>query len=720
MSYYNGKKVMSVVEVQGGGGDPTETPKFQANVTIIANALTNINGRVLSAYEATDVTISGYPAKKITYGGATLTEERARAYMEYMTGSVFLPKYNYEKPQNSIFLMSDYTLWKPQYDNTNGLLLYKMGQIAKQGDLNQLKNDLENGTLVVNKALSAKAIENVSENSGSTQTDPFIFQGSGTNNNTSETPTAPVAKHLEKQGHTLVVNQLVGNLVTNVSSPYNGISFTISQDGKSVTFNGTATQSTFLGFSYGTPIVYIAGHKYLVLGNFGLPNASFFVNDTSNVGWNKKSFVATSNTSGTSTGGIGLRIENGAVLDNVTVSPKLVDITFMEQSVIDDLTANPDHFSWYYNGSLDYNAGSLDNCDGEILETIEKNQFDEVMELGAINDLTGALVSNSSKLRSKNKIKVIPNREYYFKASYIKVYSYRKDNTFIGVAARSNNTLIMSSDVDYIRLGLDSDYGTTYKYDISMYLVYWKNNDDHSQGMDGDHYNTYLPFAKHTYNTGSEQLLAFDTKDPDGTWHKNTSNRNLAEMSFISGGGGQYYIGQFTTIKLPSDNSHKANMICDKYQVVARNDQGSIDKSIALGSDGYLYVKDTSLNSASEIAGNIQIELNDANKTTEQGTPFAENIIVDDYGTMGWKKVVNGEEVYVDIPQGCKFFYPADYVLLLDDLNNYLDGNDKSVDQLAFKNDLLPKLPNNSEDGTYTLKAVKSGNSITYLWVLDE
>lgn len=122
---YNGKKVISVVKVVGNN-----IPSKQATTTIIQNALTNINGRVLSAYEATLIEVQGYQAYRITRGNSRLTEEQARDYMEYMTGSRFLPVYNYEKPQNSILIMADLSVWKPQYD-VYGLLLYKITTLAQ-------------------------------------------------------------------------------------------------------------------------------------------------------------------------------------------------------------------------------------------------------------------------------------------------------------------------------------------------------------------------------------------------------------------------------------------------------------------------------------------------------------------------------------------------------------------------------------------------------------
>ena len=103
----------------------TDIPSNQETMTVVGDALTNINGRTLSSYEAT-LTASTYTYYTITYGGAKCTEEQARNYMEYMTGSRYLPQYDYEKPKNSIFMFSDRTFWKPQYDSTNGLQLYRL------------------------------------------------------------------------------------------------------------------------------------------------------------------------------------------------------------------------------------------------------------------------------------------------------------------------------------------------------------------------------------------------------------------------------------------------------------------------------------------------------------------------------------------------------------------------------------------------------------------
>jgi len=123
-----------VLTADGTGGTTWEQgitedqiPGLQATTTVVADALTNLNGRRLTSYEAT-LTEDMYTFYTITKGNQILTEEQARDYMEYMTGSRFLPSYDYEKPQNSLFLFADNSMWKPQFDSTNGLRLYKLGE----------------------------------------------------------------------------------------------------------------------------------------------------------------------------------------------------------------------------------------------------------------------------------------------------------------------------------------------------------------------------------------------------------------------------------------------------------------------------------------------------------------------------------------------------------------------------------------------------------------
>ena len=64
------------------------------------------------------------------------------------------------------------------------------------------------------KAIVAKNLEAVSENSGSLQDEPFFFQATATENNTTATPTAPQFELKALRGNTIVYNQLVDGVST--------------------------------------------------------------------------------------------------------------------------------------------------------------------------------------------------------------------------------------------------------------------------------------------------------------------------------------------------------------------------------------------------------------------------------------------------------------------------------------------------------------------------
>ena len=122
----------------------------QATTTLITNPTTNANGWLLSNYESADVTITPDPnhpeitfdCVKITRGGNNLTEAQAIIYMEAMTGSKFLPKFSFEKPSMSLFVDKDGNAYKPQWDSTNGLLLYKLGSTGGSLDFEEYQVDL--------------------------------------------------------------------------------------------------------------------------------------------------------------------------------------------------------------------------------------------------------------------------------------------------------------------------------------------------------------------------------------------------------------------------------------------------------------------------------------------------------------------------------------------------------------------------------------------------
>lgn len=100
--------------------------EYQMTWTVIQDGTHNIHGESLANYTAVPGGTAPNNYITIKYNGQNLDEDQARTYMEHMTGSVFVPVLNTTRPQNDIFLMEDLTLWRPQFNSIQGLVLYKL------------------------------------------------------------------------------------------------------------------------------------------------------------------------------------------------------------------------------------------------------------------------------------------------------------------------------------------------------------------------------------------------------------------------------------------------------------------------------------------------------------------------------------------------------------------------------------------------------------------
>lgn len=107
----------------------------QANTVIVQNALKNISGKTLTSFSASEVPLNGYTVIQIKKNNSVLNETDAKTYMAAQTGSYFLPVYDYDNPKFTYFIFTDGRLYKPQFDATNGLVLYYMNQLAFASDI---------------------------------------------------------------------------------------------------------------------------------------------------------------------------------------------------------------------------------------------------------------------------------------------------------------------------------------------------------------------------------------------------------------------------------------------------------------------------------------------------------------------------------------------------------------------------------------------------------
>ncbi len=564
---------------------------------------------------------------------------------------------------------------------------------------------LENGGVEVGVA---KQLKNVSEESGSLQDAPFVFQATGTDNNTTETPTAPIAKHLQLRGNSVAFNQIF-DASSKTTATNNGITITYNDD-DTWTLSGTAgTGYAQFGFynKTGSPSL-VAGHKYLLRGcpkggsdstyYLGEANGRLAANDTGN------GVIVTAGSSGNAV--LYFRIFEGQSFTNgEKLTLQITDLTILGKEYSTVLEFNRDYPLPYYS----YNAGALLDCNSQALETTGFNQWDEEWEQGYVDD-NGVVQPSIYSIRSKNFIQVIAGQTYtlpyYLKTSYpsladsahtFRIFEYDENKNFIqrqSAYGNSNDSawnITLTNNTHYIRFY--TNFETTYNNDICIHLTW-----------DGSR-TGYEPYVNHTYKlpTLDTQLRSAgsvcDTLDADGTLTRNVGVVDLGTLNWqtVDISTNRSYCA-LSGAKL-FDNDLIANIICSKFVAdtyfrVGGNASALESISLGtLGSSAYLYVKTSLINSSTDTTAKIQTALSGIYLYYELATPkteqtdktFTENIIVDDFGTMRFVPVETESASNPIIPQGNQFFYPADYVLLVDDLNTYVDG---AVSNLALKGDL--------------------------------
>lgn len=609
--------------------------------------------------------------------------------------------------------------------------------IASKADVAPKANteDIKSGELV---ARLADDLTPYSDASGAEQSNPFIINGTGTNNNTEIVTVGTYAFLKEKQGNTMVVNQLAKAINSTNWGSSDNTKGTASFNGGEITYSIITP-----GVSYVNGIRSDAGgltgkpnHIYVLLGEFkSNKNGVLKIGvDVFNVVNNYQPFatlttsyavygvILNATNASASSGSIHIctrstdGVEEG---DNFTSrNIILVDLTQKfdgNDKIPQDLLDNPSHFSWYYNGSLDRNTGSLENSNGVKLISTHRQLWDEEWELGDINEYTGQNVSSSSIIRSKNYIPVIPGKTHYLKCGFTNfIYFYDANKNYLGLDFfirnhPANSTFIVPPNAYFMRFNPSSSYGTTYKNDITITPYY-------TPAQGGEGYDQYYPHEEpHVIDTGTEVLRsagsARDYKEPNGTIHRVigtytfTGNETYSSQSF-----GRIYVSgtAFTSIIKRVARGRVANILMPGFNVVddqfleqgARNisatQQGQIGFCLTQG--GSSTYGDVDALKAEIVGKTVYFEL--AEKTTEQGTSFNESLSINDYGMLYW---LDENDELVGIPQGAKIFYPVNYKGFMDDLYSKVDGDSSAFvthDEIYAKAEL---------DARYALKEALGG-----------
>ena len=512
------------------------------------------------------------------------------------------------------------------------------------------------------------------EDSGAEQTNPFISNGTGTNNNTEIVTVGDYGLLKEKQGNTLVVNQLASYRNENYSEiQVNGLQYDYNALTKKLRIHGTTTSNVNLGslnyfFRYNVFGELVKGHKYLVGGINAIKNTGVTIGAYDLSSSTTGDYIANAQNQTTITFYYSCPISTTI---DITISIILIDLTQMFNGDIpQDLLDNPSHFSWYYNGSLVHNTGSLENANGVKLVCTKRQLWDE------------ETVVNLDTIWSKNYIPVVPNKPLYFYCGSNKrfeVYYYDKDYTNVSIEyVNYGSTNITPSNAVFMKFRMRDGYGTTYNHDITISLYYTSE-----QGGEG--YNQYYPYeTPYVVDTGSEVLRKAgsvrDYKEPNGTVHRLVGYVDLGTLNwtYISGNSARFY-ASLPTIKTIANDNIIFNAICPKYAKATWNAiyAHSNDKTIGQlgGSSTIIGIYDSSYTDEASLKASLSgVYLNYelATETTEQGTPFAENLPINDYGMLYW---LDNSNNLVGVPQGAKIFYPTNYKGFVDDMYSRVEGD---------------------------------------------
>ena len=489
----------------------------------------------------------------------------------------------------------------------------------------------------------------------------------------------------------------------------NNVTFTKNGDG-SITIQTTAegaSANTQIKIGNASTLGQLS-FRNLICGAYGGSASTYCINHSSSDTYDAKF------RDGISSGfNMWIMVRSGAIITTpVKIYPQIFNLDQMFGTTISSylLTlGDTNGFAWFRKlfPKLVYprNTGELMSVQTSAHVMRGFNQWDEEWEVGAYNGSNGAKVTTNDRIRSKNKIRVMPRVKYYFKnPSTVQLYAYDAYGNYLRQlwSTGGNTEFTVPNDVCYLTFNLGANSGTTYNHDICINLSGSKNG-------------TYEPYSVHSYPLDSDLILRGvleldasnnlhyngDVYKCDGSVQRRygtytfDGTENWSRLSYTIDGVEQFYFrlsgSDFTskvsnahsemmfTLDSPYDKSYKLTywysgaFVSDKRAWSVNNAIG-----MCIRDDAY---SDTTTFKASLSGKHLVYEL--ATPTTETADPYSEYQIVDADGTEEYV-----DERTVPIPVGHDTFYQ------------------QSVD--------VPQLP--TTDGAYRLALSKTGNTATASW----
>ena len=520
-----------------------------------------------------------------------------------------------------------------------------------------------------------------------TEQEPFLFRTTGGALEVGN------REYLELNGGSVAWNQLVQSV--HATQTKNDITATNNGDG-SITLSGKATAITLIELTATSQIPYKENHVYML----GKGTNYQFYDGYGADGYN---IVKYGRTSGS--GHVYARIENGVTV-NEKIYPKAIDLTQMFGSTIADYiyalernTAGAG-VAWFKKlfpaDYYAYNAGELIHVNASAFKTTGFNQFDV----------------------STGKAKLLGGHEYEIVGTYSSL-SYSTGETITPVSGK----FTPSANGELTVTGGDS---TT-----CVHLVW-----------DGERDGEYEAYSEHSYALDSDLVLRGipkldasnnlyfdgDTYQSDGTVTRKYGIVDLGNQTWSKNSTYGYMYTTISGIKRSSGwNSAPDYIRCPLYLSDTANNvtSGTTDKrmSISPNADTF-YVYDsayTDKDTFKTAMSGVYLVYELATSTTESADPFTSPMICDNWGT---EEFVVTAQSGVEMPVGHTTKYPPDLKAKLEvapespDADGlYLMKHENGANSYIEYISPLPGDP--ATDGTYVLKATKSGSTVTLSWVAE-
>ena len=564
------------------------------------------------------------------------------------------------------------------------------------------------------------------ESAGDDQDEPFLFEATGTGNGSQpDFATGSAALMKEKRGNSVVVNQLIqnGNFANTNNWTTAGASLSVSNNVGTITFNGAQYGRIYQSVNI------VNGHKYLLVFS-AKSSAIDQIMISGAEGWHFKNLNSSWTTlfdlttaSETETQSVIFGASTPTNDDTIDIK----DISFIDltqwfngnDNIPADLLSHPENWYRYYQDDLSHNTGTIVNANSRYIKCIGRNQWDEETINGYYDANTGSFVENASIIACKNPIRIIGGNQYYVKCpndTSAVILFYDIDGTYMNdYAIYANQTFNTPSNAKYIKFYMNA-YGATYNHDITLSLYY--------SGESG--YDQYYPYEVLTNNdTGTEELKSAgnvaDYKTPDGVVHHLVGSVDLGSLNYdyVSIDGQPCFQVQILDMKsfvdYSSDNYNILNVLYTKASWNNNRTENNYDMTIAIASN-YISIRNSNYTDATAFKtamSGVYLYYELATPTTEQGTLFSENLVIDDFGSMEFSGTSG-------VPQGNLIFYPVDYKAFVDTLYDYTEGTPSDIQLKSELSTAIATFLTGITGYDATKKQTLKNNQGTLSWEDDE